>query len=87
MVDFEQLFAEVCDAPANTRFEKLAKLMEAAGFKTKIGKKNHAIFTHPAYGIRQNVAIPHHGPMLPVYVRDCINTLEKLQVLKGNTDA
>jgi predicted RNA binding protein YcfA (HicA-like mRNA interferase family) len=85
--DFEQLFATVAAAVANTKFETLVKLMESVGFEMRIGKKHHAIFTHRAYGLRQNVAIRHHGPMKPVYVRECIKILEKFQMLQGNTDA
>lgn len=42
-----------------------------------MGKKQHAIFTNQAYGKRQNVAKPHHGPVNPVYVRECLKTTLK----------
>src|ERR1700677_1193312 len=52
------------------------EVMELAGFKTKYGTKGDiAIFTHAACNIRQTAAKPHHGPVLPVYVRDCLKAL------------
>lgn len=87
MIELEQLFTDAVDAPANTDFAVLVKLMEAAGFKLKMGRRGHAIFTHRAYGIRQNVAKPHHGPVKPVYVRECLKAIEKVQLLQEKSDA
>ncbi|MGH7908138.1 MAG: hypothetical protein ACREP6_16075 [Candidatus Binataceae bacterium] len=88
MDDFDRAFAQVANAPANTRFKDLVKLMELAGFQTKYGKKGDiAIFTYPAYHVRQTAAKPHHGPVLPVYVKDWLKAIEKVRLLQGNTDA
>jgi hypothetical protein len=83
----EKLLDAVANAPANTRFDTLVRLMEAAGFRLRMGKRGHAIFIHRAYHILQNVAVPHHGPVKPVYVRECLKAIEKLQLLRGSTNA
>jgi hypothetical protein len=88
MDDLHKLFEKVANAPANTRLKDLISLMELAGFKTKHGKKGDiVIFTNATYHVRQTAAKPHHGPVLPVYVRDCLKAIERVQFLQGNTDA
>ena len=86
MTEFEKLWAAVSSAPANTDFATLVKLMASAGFELRMGKKQHAIFTNRAYGKLQNVARPHRGPVKPVYVRECLKTIEEIWVLQGKID-
>ncbi len=86
MTEYEKLWAAVSSAPANTDFPTLMKLMKSAGFEMRMGRKQHAIFTNRRYGKLQNVARPHHGPVKPVYVRECLKTIEEIQVLQGKID-
>jgi hypothetical protein len=78
MSDFEKLLAAVTAAPANTNFGTLTKLMEGAGFEMRMGKKQHAIFINPTHGKLINVAKPHHGPVKPAYVRECLKTIAEI---------
>ncbi len=82
MTEFEKLWAAVSSAPANTDFATLVKLMEFAGFELRMGKKQHAIFTNRAYRKLQNVARPHHGPVKPFYVRECLKVIEEIQMFR-----
>lgn len=86
MRDLDQRLADVANAPANTDFDELVAVMKAAGFEFRMGKKGHGIFTNRAYGVRQTVARPHHGPVKPVYVKDCLNAIDKLRALQEKTD-
>jgi hypothetical protein len=87
MAEFAKLLARIANAPASTRFGDLVKLMELAGFKTKYGTKGDiAIFTHAACNVRQTAAKPHHGPVLPVYIRDCLKAIAQVQLLQGDID-
>ncbi|HYB91525.1 MAG TPA: hypothetical protein VEC38_10805 [Candidatus Binataceae bacterium] len=52
-----------------------------------MGSKQHGIFTNRTFNVRQTVAKPHHGPVKPVYVRDCLKAIEELQARQGKTDA
>jgi hypothetical protein len=85
VTEFEKLLDAVSRAPANTDFATLVKLMRFAGFELRMGKKQHAIFINRTYGKLQNVAQPHHGPVKPVYVRDCLKIIEELRTLSGET--
>jgi hypothetical protein len=86
--ELARLFARATNAPASIRFTELVKLMELAGFKTKYGRKGDiAIFIHPSCHVLQTAAKPHHGPVLPVYVRDCLKAIEKVRLLQGKADA
>src|SRR5260370_23440322 len=87
MADLEMLLGNVSQAPANTDFGTLVELMTLAGFELRMGKKQHAIFTNKAHGIRQTVAKPYHGPVKPVYVRECLKAIESLRVAQGKPDA
>jgi hypothetical protein len=84
--DFEKLWSKVSSAPANTDFATLVKLMEFAGFELRMGKKQHAIFVHRTHHKLQNVAKPHHGPVKPVYVRECLKTIRELWGLQEKPD-
>ncbi len=84
--DFEKLLSEVSDAPANTDFATLVKLMEAAGFELRMGKKQHAVFLHRTHHKLQNLAKPHHGPVKPIYVRECLKIIKELQGLQEKPD-
>ena len=86
MTEFEKLWAAVSNAPANTDFATLVKLMKSAGFELRMGRKQHAIFTNRRHGKLQNVARPHRGPVKPVYIRECLKMVEEIQVLQEKSD-
>jgi predicted RNA binding protein YcfA (HicA-like mRNA interferase family) len=87
VADFEKLLASVSNAPANTDFATLVQLMELAGFQLRMGKKQHAIFTNKTHAIRRTVAKPHHGPVKPVYVRECLKAIEELRFAQEKPNA
>ena len=78
MLELEKLVRAVSAAPANTDFPSLVKLMRAAGFELRMGKKQHAIFIHHTQRRLVNVAKPHHGPVKPVYLRECLKVIAQI---------
>ena len=78
MSEFEKLLTAVSAAPANTDFATLVKLMRSAGFELRMGKKQHGIFTSRIHRRMINVAKPHHEPVKPVYVRECLKTIAEV---------
>ena len=86
MTEFEKLWAAVKSAPANTDFATLAKLMKCAGFELRMGRKQHAVFLNRTYGKLLNVAKPHHGPVKPSYVRECLKIIEEIRTSQESSD-
>ncbi len=82
MTEFEKLLTVVSRAPANTDFSTLVKLVRSAGFELKMGKRQHAIYINRTYGKLQNVAKPHRGPVMPVYVLDCLMIIGVLRTVQ-----
>lgn len=83
MNERERLLAKIEQGPKSVRLEDLEKLMELWGFKAKYGKSGDSvIFWHQLYRLPEppTAAKPHHGPVLSVYVKNCLKAIEIIRL-------
>ena len=84
-----KLLTRIQQGPKSVRFAELVKVMKAFGFKDRpMEKGDGVVFSHTVYaGLIVTIAKPHHGPVLPVYVRTCLNAIEDIAIREAHTDA
>ena len=90
MDERERLLVKVEQGRKNVRIEELIKLMEIWDFRTKKGKSGDSvIFWHQVYRLPEppTAAIPHHGPVLSVYVKNCLKAIEMVRLKQEESDA
>jgi hypothetical protein len=84
----DALFVKVVEGPKHVRLATLSKLMELWDFDMRTTKKgDNVLFWHKGFAdVRAAAAVPHHGPVLVTYVRDCIAAIEEVKRLEDATD-
>jgi hypothetical protein len=76
----EKLLEKVRQAPGNTKWKQLLKLMNSYGFSEKKTEEG-AMFPHPALaddGVMPRVPKPHSDKVKQPYVNQCLKAIDLL---------
>jgi hypothetical protein len=73
----EKLLQKMRNNPRDWRIEDLKVVARRYGVDTNQHGTSHVMFRHPTAG---RLSVPAHKPVQPVYVRDFIKYIDKLEV-------
>ena len=80
MTRLEKLYLKVSSAPANTRFEDLVRLAEAAGFVLERVAGSHHFFCHPNHPRVVLNLQTASGQAKAYQVRQVLDQIDRLQL-------
>lgn len=82
MVAYEKLLARMRNNPRDWRIDDLKSVANRLGIDWRNEGGSHHVFSYP--GVEEDVCVPAHRPIKPVYVRHFVALAENVVSVKAN---
>lgn len=81
MVAYEKLLARMRNNPRDWRIDDLKLVANRLGIDWRNEGGSHHVFSYP--GVEEDVCVPAHRPIKPVYVRQFVELANKAKELQS----
>ena len=81
MVAYEKLLARMRNNPRDWRIDDLKSVANRLGIDWRNEGGSHHVFSNP--GVEEDVCVPAHRPIKPVYVRQFVELANKAKELQS----
>lgn len=81
MTAYEKLLTRMRNNPRDWRIEDLKSVANRLGIDWRNEGENHHVFSYP--GIEEDICVPAHRPIKPVYVRQFVALVDKAKELQS----